>query len=138
VVRINPSAQSGNRNVLAYLAVASTEGLRQGLFAQGTLGTGRVSALAVPLTAVRTDKPAPYVQVVEDGQVGHRRVVPGERGESGADTVVAVEGIAPGTLVLRGHLGTLREGTPVRFSEAPATATPPAAGAQGPAAAPRP
>jgi uncharacterized low-complexity protein len=43
-------------------------GLRQGLFAQGTVATGSASALAVPLPAVRTDKPSPYVQVVENGK----------------------------------------------------------------------
>src|SRR6185369_657887 len=72
VVRINPSAQAGSRSVLAYLEVADVAGLRQGLFAQGTLGTGQLTALAVPLAAVRTDKPAPYVQVVENNQVAHK------------------------------------------------------------------
>ena len=59
VVRINPSAQAGSRSVLAYLALADAAGLRQGLFAQGQLATGHGAAVAVPLTAVRTDKPAP-------------------------------------------------------------------------------
>ncbi len=59
VVRINPSAVAGSRAVIAYLAVDSAPGLRQGLFAQGTLGTGRLQTLAVPLNAVRTDKPQP-------------------------------------------------------------------------------
>ena len=77
VVRINPSAQAGSRSVLAYLAIADATGLRQGLFAQGTLGTGAASALAVPLSAVRTDKPAPYVQVVENNQVAHKAVETG-------------------------------------------------------------
>ncbi|HSI55694.1 MAG TPA: efflux RND transporter periplasmic adaptor subunit, partial [Ramlibacter sp.] len=62
VVRINPSAQAGSRSVLAYLEVSEPAGLRQGLFAQGTLGIGTSSALALPLNTVRTDKPAPYVQ----------------------------------------------------------------------------
>jgi RND family efflux transporter MFP subunit len=74
VVRINPSAQAGSRSVLVYLAIAQPEGLRQGLYAQGTLGTASTQALVVPLSAVRTDKPAPYVQVVEDGKVAHKPV----------------------------------------------------------------
>jgi RND family efflux transporter MFP subunit len=116
VVRINPSAQAGSRSVLAYLALADTQGLRQGLFAQGTVATGRVSALAVPLPAVRTDKPAPYVQVVEQGSVAHKAVTPGARGESERETWVAVEGLQPGATVIRGHVGPLREGTAVRFT----------------------
>jgi len=116
VVRINPSAQAGSRSVLAYLAIADAAGLRQGLFAQGTLGTGRASALAVPLTAVRTDKPSPYVQVVENNQVVHKSVEPGVRGEAGKETMVAVKGLAPGAMVIRGSVGPLREGTAVRLA----------------------
>jgi RND family efflux transporter MFP subunit len=116
VVRINPSAQAGSRSVLAYLAIEDATGLRQGLFAQGTLGTGRASALAVPLSAVRTDKPSPYVQVVENGKVAHRAVEMGVRGEAAKETMVAVKGIAPGTLVIAGSVGPLREGTAVKFT----------------------
>jgi RND family efflux transporter MFP subunit len=119
VVRINPSAQAGSRSVLAYLAIDDATGLRQGLFAQGTLGTGKVSALAVPLAAVRTDKPAPYVQVVENNQVAHKTVEPGARGDAGTETMVAVKGVAPGATVIKGSVGTLREGTAVKFTKPP-------------------
>ena len=119
VVRINPSAQPGSRSVLAYLSVADAGGLRQGLFAQGTLGTGKTSALVVPLSAVRTDKPSPYVQVVESGQVLHKPVATGARGEVARETMVAVQGVAAGAMVIKGHLGTLREGTAVKFTQAP-------------------
>jgi len=122
VVRINPSAQAGSRSVLAYLAIADATGLRQGLFAQGTLGTGKTAALAVPLTAVRTDKPAPYVQVVENNQVVHRPVEPGVRGDVARETMVAVKGLNPGAVVIKGHLGALREGTAVKFTQAPPVA----------------
>lgn len=116
VARINPSAQAGSRSVLAYLAVDEPAGLRQGLFAQGTLGTAEMKALAVPLTAVRTDKPSPYVQVVQDGKVVHRTVQPGARGDAGGETVVAVPGLAAGTVVIAGAVGPLREGTVVKFT----------------------
>ncbi len=123
VVRINPSAQAGSRSVLAYLSIADAQGLRQGLFVQGTLGTGRAQALAVPLSSVRTDKPAPYVQVVENNAVVHKPVQTGARGESGKEAVVAVTGLAAGAVVIRGHVGPLRDGTPVKFTPAPAAAT---------------
>jgi RND family efflux transporter MFP subunit len=117
VVRINPSAQAGSRSVMGYLAVVDPTGLRQGLFAQGTLGIGRASALAVPLSAVRTDKPAPYVQVVEDNKVAHKAVATGARGEAEKDSWVGVTGLQPGAAVVRGHVGPLREGTAVKFTK---------------------
>ncbi len=118
VVRINPSAQAGSRSVLAYLSLAQSTGLRQGLFAQGTLGTARTKALAIPASAVRSDKPAPYVQVVENNAVAHRSVTLGARGEADGQDMVAVSGIAQQAVVLAGSVGSLREGTLVKFSSA--------------------
>ena len=138
VSRINPSAQAGSRSVLAYLTL-DTPGsagpvLRQGLFAQGMLDTVRVSALAVPLSAVRTDKPKPYVQTVQQGQVKHLTVAPGARGEVGPELWVAVPELPEGTQVLRGELGPLREGTAVRLTPANPPATPTASTSAAPAA----
>lgn len=125
LVRINPAAQSGSRQVLAYFAIDKAQGLRQGLFAQGTLGLAKSAVLSVPLSAVRSDKPQPYVQVVESGKIAHRVVKLGQRGEtSGADngvTMVEIEGVQEGTTVLGGHVGALREGVQVKFTQAPAS-----------------
>ena len=134
VARINPSAQAGSRSVLIYLTVAPQPGLRQGLFATGQLATERQSALAVPLTAVRTDKPSPYVQVVQGGHIAHQPVQTGARGAVDGELWVAVQGVADGAQVLRGSAGALRDGTPVRLagqaSAAAATASaPPSAAA---------
>ncbi len=147
VARINPSAQGGSRSVLAYLSIDNTPaagstgqalGLRQGLFAQGTLGTTHISALAVPLSAVRTDKPAPYVQVVENNQVAHKPVEMGVRGSSATGTgdtaMVAVKGLAENAVVIAGAVGALREGTAVKFTQAPAWAQTPATPAATPSA----
>ena len=130
VVRISPSAQTGSRSVLAYLGIDNPGGLRNGLFAQGQLNTGQTTTLAVPLDTVRTDKPAPYVQTVQDGKVVHVPVVTGARGEVQGDTWVAVTGLTDGATVLRGSVGSLREGTAVAVAPGP---TP-----QGPASAPAP
>lgn len=120
VVRINPSAQTGSRSVLVYLSIDNPSGLRQGLFAQGTLGTARVSVLALPLSAVRTDKPAPYVQVLENNRVVHKPVTTGLRGDDANDPasrgLVAVTGLNEGETVIKGALGSLREGTAVTFT----------------------
>ena len=117
VTRINPSAVAGSRSVLAYLALASSDGMRQGLFAQGTLSTGRVTTIAVPLSAVRTDKPQPYVQQVSNGQVVHQTVVTGTRGDFEGQTMVAIEGVAEGTQILAGSVGAVRAGTLVKTAQ---------------------
>ena len=127
VARINPSAQAGSRSVLIYLTVAAQPGLRQGLFAQGQLATETQRALAVPLNAVRTDKPLPYVQVVEGDRIAHRTVQTGVRGEIDGELWVAVQGVADGARVLRGAAGVVREGTQVKLA-APVA---PASAAQG-------
>ncbi|MFD0667122.1 efflux RND transporter periplasmic adaptor subunit [Ramlibacter sp. MAHUQ-53] len=116
VARINPSALAGTRSVPVYLTVAPAPGLRQGLFAQGQIAAGRTRAVAVPLSALRTDKPAPYLQLVEGDRVVHRPVTPGARGERAGEALVAVDGLAEGASVLLGHVGALREGTAVRFT----------------------
>ena len=128
VARINPSAQAGSRSVLAYLSIDNSKPdampLRQGLFAQGTLGTARAALLAVPLDSVRTDKPAPYVQTVENGKVVHRTAELGARGNTNGTDVVAIKGVPDNTLVILGNIGALREGTSVKFTQVTAKAAP--------------
>jgi RND family efflux transporter MFP subunit len=120
VLRINPSAQAGSRSVLVYLGVAGEDGLRQGLFAEGSLGTRSIQALAVPLSSVRTDKPLPYVQVVEGDLVKHVNVQTGARTEKTVQnntlTWVEVQGLTEGAKVLAGSAGAVREGTQVKIT----------------------
>ena len=138
VSRINPSTQAGTRSVMVYLAtdpsVDAASGLRQGLFARGTIALERQSALLVPATAVRIDQARPYVLAVVDGKVAQRSVTLGARGEISLDgrTEAAVEllgdALAPGTTLLRGTVGQVRDGTPVKL---PAAADAPGSGAIG-------
>ncbi len=121
VVRINPSAVVGSRAVLVYLAVEPTPGLRQGMFAQGSLVTDRLQALLVPLSAVRTDEPKPYVQLLSQQQVVHQSVEMGVRGEVDGQTMVAVKGVPENALLIAGSVGSLRTGTAVKFSQTPNT-----------------
>ena len=134
VVRINPSAQAGSRSVLAYLSInsapANSAPLRQGLFAQGTLGTAEALLLAVPVASVRTDKPAPYVQTVENSKVVHRTVEPGLRGSSNGVDVVAVKGLDEKAVVILGNIGALAEGTAVKFTLVGSVTTAPATSAK--------
>ena len=145
VARINPSALAGSRNVLAYLSLdnnadSSAGGglpLRQGLFASGTLGTERIALMAVPVSSLRTDKPAPYVQIIESNAVVHQAVAPGVRGRADGQNVVAVQGLAAGAVVIRGNIGALREGTQVLFTT-PVVAVSPALAARAAASRPAP
>jgi RND family efflux transporter MFP subunit len=130
VKRISPSAQTGSRSVLIYLALDKAEGLRHGLFAKGVLGLGKSKILAVPLSAVRTDRAQPYVQVVEQVgdqlQVMHKTVTLGVRGmdmaQPESETMVGVIGLAEGSAVLKSHVGALREGMVVKYTAASANA----------------
>ena len=118
VVRVNPSAVGGSRTVLAYLAVQGGSNLRQGLFAQGTLQLGRDHAIAVPLSAVRTDQPQPYVMLVQQGQIHYQTVQLGARSVVGEQTLVRVDGLSAGQTVLGVGAGLLREGTRVQLPAA--------------------
>ena len=100
--------------MLAYLTVETASGLRQGLFAQGSLSIGQVKVLAVPVDAVRTDKPQPYVQSIADGKVVHQRVTLGARGDYKGQAMVEVQGLTEGAPVLAGAVGALREGTLIK------------------------
>ena len=115
VLRVNPSAVAGSRAVLAYLAVQSNPGLRQGLFAQGRLSIGKLQVLAIPLAAVRTDKPLPYVLAIQDGAVVHQTVELGARGEQADQTMVGIKGLPERAVILSGTLGSQRAGTRVKL-----------------------
>jgi multidrug efflux system membrane fusion protein len=117
LVRINPSAQAASRSVLAYLAIdgRGVSTLRQGLYAQGTLGTGRSRVVALPLSSVRTDQAQPYVQVLREGKVMHQAVKTGARATVGDEVMVAVD-LSEGTEVLRASVGLLRDGLPARLT----------------------
>ena len=115
VLRVNPSAVAGSRAVLAYLAVQSNPGLRQGLFVQGRLSVGTLQVLAIPLAAVRTDKPLPYVLLIQDGAVVHQTVELGARGEQADQTMVGIKGLPERAVILSGTLGSQRAGTRVNL-----------------------
>ena len=118
VARLNPSATAGSRAVLAYLSLDQSAQLRQGFYAQGVLATGSQRVIAIPLSAVRTDKPQPYVQVLADGKIQHQTVELGSRGEYQGQTMVAVAGLAPGKKILAGVAGPMTVGTAISIEGA--------------------
>ncbi len=134
VSRINPSTQAGSRAVLVYLTVDTTadSGLRQGLFARGTVSLEKQQALLVPVTSVRIELAKPYVLVVTDGKVSVRTVTLGARGDMNiqgrndgakeAAVELLGESVKAGTLVLRGSAGAVRDGTLVKMAVNPSAA----------------
>ncbi len=127
VVRINPSTQAGTRAVMTYLNVEPLPGLRQGLFARGSIETQRRSALVVPVSAVRFDQALPHVLAVQDGRVVQRTVRLGARGDvllNGASesAIEVLDGLREGETVLRGTVGAVKAGVLVRTATAAASA----------------
>ncbi len=128
VARINPSTQAGTRAVMVYMALEPRAGLRQGLFAKGRIELQRAPALVVPASTVRVDEAQPYVLAIVDGKVAHRVVAIGRRGQALLEgtqpepVIEITQGLADGSALLRGSVGQVRDGTPVRVAQ-PAVAT---------------
>ncbi len=126
VVRINPSTQSGTRAVMTYLQLLpgpGNAGLRQGLFARGSIELQRKTALVVPASAVRFDQAQPYVLALADGRAVRRPVTLGARGDVAFNgqreaAIEVASGLADGETVLRGTVGALREGTALTLAAA--------------------
>jgi RND family efflux transporter MFP subunit len=118
VVRVNPNTSAGSRAVVVYLALATHPLLRQGLFVQGGLSLGSRTSTALPITAVRTDKPVTYVQIIVGDKVEHQPVVTGFIGDVKGQAMVEIIGLPPGTRALTGNVGTLLAGTPVSVKPA--------------------
>ncbi len=120
LVRINPSAQGGSRNVLAYLELQGQPGLRQGLFARGSIALETRNALVLPASTVRLDQPQPYaLKLVNNNRLAQTPLRLGTPGQAaGAEVVEVLEGLAEGDRVLAGSLGSVRAGTLVRVTAA--------------------
>lgn len=116
VSRVNPNVLAGSRAVLAYLVLDPVPGLRQGLFVQGRILIGTVQAPSVPLSAVRTDKPTPYVQLVDNNILVHQPVQLGARAEVDGQTVVVLQGVPANARLVSGAVGTVREGLRVTLT----------------------
>lgn len=129
VVRINPSATEGNRAIPVYLqlAPAANMALRPGMYVEGFIQTDTLESLAVPLNAVRTDQPLPYVQTVQDGVVQHTPVQLGAQGLGDSMVWVAVQGLTAGQALLSGQVGGIPAGTRVQLMPAQPSDAPPSA-----------
>lgn len=111
--RIAPQTDAATRQLPIYVSIPNTAGrLVGGLFAEGRVITNSASGLVVPLNAINTTGPMPWVARVVDNKVERVEVTLGLRdprtervqvvsGLNAGDTLLrgAAQGIAPGTLV---------------------------------------
>ena len=133
VARLNPSAQAGSRTVLAYLAVAPHPSLRNGLFTRGVIDLEQRVALAIPLSAVRTDQSQPYALRIAGSQARQQPLTLGLRGMANDVAMVEVlSGLAEGDRVLAASTGLVPDGVQLVMPVAAAVAAASAASAAGP------
>ena len=123
VARLNPSAQAGSRTVLAYLAVAPHPSLRNGLFTRGVIDLEQRVALAIPLSAVRTDQSQPYALRIAGSQARQQPLTLGLRGMANDVAMVEVlSGLAEGDRVLAASTGLVPDGVQLVMPAAAAAA----------------
>lgn len=137
VTRLNPSAQAGSRTVLAYLAVSPHPSLRNGLFARGAIDLEQRVALAIPLSAVRSDQGTPYAIRIDGNRAQQQPVTLGLRGQHGGQAMVEVlSGLAEGDRVLAASTGLVPDGVQLLLPAAASAATAPASRPASAAASP--
>lgn len=121
VARVAPSAQSGNRNVPIYIEIDNKDAaLKTGLFAEGRLGLGRKTAVALaPTSALRTEAGGSFVYVLAGDRI---RKLPVDIGivSEGDGLAEIARGLEPGAKVIAANLGTLKDGARFRIAGAPA------------------
>lgn len=118
VARINPSADALNRGLSIYLSLDQHTTLRPGQFLRGAIAIGQTRMLAVPVSAVRTEAPEPFVQVLTGGKVQHVKVSVRDQGDDQGLSYLGIEGVPEGSQLLSGRLGVVRAGTAVNISGA--------------------
>jgi RND family efflux transporter MFP subunit len=119
VVRISPTAQAGSRAVPVFLSLDAAPGLRQGLFARGSVSTDQRRVLAIPATMLRNDQPKPSVMSIVNAQVVLKPVVTGTQGSAQGEAMIEIKsGISEGEKLIAAGVGNLRAGTLVRLPTA--------------------
>ena len=127
--------------VVAQLAPADSVRVQVGQQALLQVQGAGDDVAAVPLTAVRTDQPQPYVQLLQPAgeseadksllRVQHRPVTLGSQSAQDGATWIAVStGLQAGDRVLAGSVGGLRAGTAVQMQQMQQAQAAPAPGAR--------
>jgi RND family efflux transporter MFP subunit len=118
IERIAPQADETTRQVPIFVALPNESGrLLAGLFAEGRVISEAASGLVVPLNAVNSSGPAPWVLRVAGGKTEKVDVQLGLRDER-TERVQIVGGVNEGDILLRGAAQGITPGTPVQVAEA--------------------
>jgi RND family efflux transporter MFP subunit len=108
---VSPTVDAMSRLGEVRITVEGHGGLRSGLFGSGVIETERRMALTVPLTAILSDTDGDYVQVVREGVVERRPVVPGLVWQGRREIV---SGLEQGETVIERSGAFFRDGDNVR------------------------
>lgn len=104
---VNPTTRLGEVRI----TLEGDKNLRSGLFGSGVIETERRMALTVPLTAILSDSVGDYVQIVKDGIVERRSVIPGLVWQGRREIV---SGLEEGDTVIARSGAFFRDGDRVR------------------------
>lgn len=135
VARINPSAESGSRAIMVYIAVENADGaLKSGMFAKGGITLERAAPQPlVPTEALRQQNGAPMVLRIDGRTIVAQPVTLGLRNDD-EGLVQIVSGLTAGSRVLVVRLDNIKNGSQVRLpGDAPKVVAPAAAPAAAPA-----
>lgn len=111
---VSPTVDPTTRLGEVRITLEGHRGLRAGLFGSGLVETERRMAPTVPLTAILSDSEGDYVQVVTDGIVARRPVVPGLVWQGWREIV---SGLEEGEVVIARSGAFFRDGDRVRTVE---------------------
>lgn len=113
--RVNPTTESGTRQVRIYSRVANEDGrLVGGLFATGrVVDAKRENVLAAPVSVIRREGQEQVVYHLRDGRAARVPVRTGLLDE-GAGVVELIGALSPGDSLLSGVVPGIRDGAPVR------------------------
>jgi RND family efflux transporter MFP subunit len=118
IERIAPQADPTTRQVPIYVSIPNGGGrVVAGLFAEGRVISESAAGLVVPMNAVNTTGPMPWIVRVTDGKAEKIEVALGLT-DRRTERVQIVSGVSEGDTLLRGAAQGITPGTPVRVAGA--------------------
>ena len=118
IERIAPVADASTRQLPIYVSIPNVGGrLVAGLFAEGRVVAESADGLVVPLNAVNTGGPSPWVMRVAGGRTERVDVTLGLR-DARTERVQVASGVNEGDTLLRGSAQGITPGTPVQVNVA--------------------